>query len=216
MKKFLNLKIIIPAVVVLLMLGTAGYILFAPSTWWKPVYIRFEGDEATASAEEGQSQAETATTPAAMMPSGVPMPPSAAMPGGAAAQTPPMLAFLNGQSNPGIMYNLDKKVVNLAEPGGLRYLQTSVVLEFWPLIEDYYNLEEAERLTAEEEFKADIAVWDPIINDLIMSHLSSKAYQEIASIDGKQTLKEELMAAINDKLGYQGVINIYFTDFVIQ
>ena len=45
MKKFLNLKIIIPAVVVLLMLGTVGYILFAPSTWWKPVYIRFEGDE---------------------------------------------------------------------------------------------------------------------------------------------------------------------------
>ena len=40
--------------------------------------------------------------------------------------------------------------------------------------------------------------------------------REIATIEGKQALKQELMTAVNEILGYQGVINIYFTDFVIQ
>lgn len=120
------------------------------------------------------------------------------------------------QQPPGIMYRLDNKVVNLAEPGGLRYLQAAIVLELWPLREDFYMLEGEEKDAAQTDFEELIDARRPIIDDIVTTQLSSKTFNEIATVDGKQQLKEDLMAAINDALGYQGVINVYFTSFVVQ
>lgn len=207
MKTFLNPKTLIPAVAGFLLVGLVLYIFLAPPSWPKPIHIRFEGDEAQA-ATPANGQVEPA--PAQGTPAGAVMPPVAV------AQGPQMLAFMQGQAGLGIMYELDRKVVNLSDPGGLRYLQTSIVLEFWPLIDNYQNLTDEERLVAEDEFKVKIDAWNPIINDIVMTQLSSKSYVDIATIDGKKILKEELMAAINDMIGYEGVVNIYFTDFIIQ
>jgi len=231
MKKILNPKILIPAVVLLLLLGSVGYIFLAPSTWWKPIYIRVEGDATPT--PEGVAQDTAPADPAAQQPS-VPTAPqqpvaSAQQPAAntgtpgtmpqpvGVSNTTPMLGYMQAdQPGPGIMYNLDTMVVNLAEPGGLRYLQTTIVLEFWPLIENYYGLTPEERTLAEDTFKGKIDTLRPMIDDAIMTILSSKKYNDISSIDGKQALKQEIINAMNGILGYQGVTNVYFTDFLVQ
>jgi flagellar FliL protein len=214
MKKFLSPKILIPVVVALLLLGMVGYILLAPSTWWKPFYVKMEMAGAASSTGEAQAaesshaapEAQAAAAPAADSSHGAAVP--AAAPGGAAARSP--------LQPPGIMYKLDSKVVNLAEPGGLRYLQADIVLELWPLNSAYYTLEGEELKVAQEEFNHLIDSRRPIIDDIVTSILSSKTFNEIATIEGKSGLKQELTSAINGALGYQGVINVYFTSFVVQ
>jgi len=216
MKKLLNMKIIIPVViglVVVLLLGSIAYILFAPSTWWKPFYIKMEMNGSASEAQAaGQTQAEA---PAAATTSHQTLPEAPV-----AAELPQSQLSGSGGSSmrhpPGLMYELDNKVVNLAEPGGLRYLQAAIVLELWPLDEGFYKLEGEERTKAEEEFKKLIDARRPIIDDIVTTTLSSKTFNQISTVEGKNKLKEELMGAINNALGYQGVISVYFTNFVVQ
>lgn len=197
MKKFLSPKIIIPVAVFLLLVSAVGYILLAPSTWWKPFYVKMELDGASAVPE-----AQAASLPQSPVPA---QPAAGSLPGSGL------------QQQPGIMYELDNKVVNLAEPGGLRYLQAAIVLELVPIDPMYFSLEPGEeRDKIEEDFIGQIDARRPVIDDIITTKLSSKSFNEVATVDGKQALKDELMTAINDALGYQGVTNVYFTNFVVQ
>ncbi|HMR65411.1 MAG TPA: flagellar basal body-associated FliL family protein [Anaerolineae bacterium] len=202
MKKFLTPKIMIlaTAALVLLAVGATVYILFAPNTWWKPIYVEWRGDEAQAAEATTPSIGPQPTTP----------------PQGGIPQGPQPLSSIQSGQPTGVMYKLDPKVVNLAEPGGLRYLQVSMVLEIWPLVENYYTLEADDRLAAEERFQELIDSRRPVIDDIVTTILSSKQFNDVASIEGKQELKNELTEAINNTLGYQGVINVYFTEFVVQ
>ncbi len=197
MKKFLSPKIVIPVAVFLLLVSAVGYILLAPSTWWKPFYVKMELDGASTVPE-----AQAASLPQSPVP---------------AQPMPNLLPGSGLQQQPGIMYELDNKVVNLAEPGGLRYLQAAIVLELVPIDPMYYSLEPGEeRDKIEEDFIGQIDARRPVIDDIITTKLSSKSFNEVATVDGKQALKDELMTAINDALGYQGVTNVYFTNFVVQ
>ncbi len=194
MTKILNPKFLIPTLLSTALAGLVMYIVFAPATWWKPFYVRIETDETPTPQATAEMSAQA-------------IPPSD--PQAASHVTP-------WQSEHGMMYQLDTKVVNLAEPGGLRYLQASIVLEIRPLDQNYYSLDSEERALVEENLKSEIDQRRPMIDDIVMTILSSKTFNQIATVEGKQALKEELMTAINEALGYQGVINIYFTDFVIQ
>lgn len=235
MKKFLNPKIVIPVAVVLVLVGMVAYVLFAPETWWKPIYIRFDAAEASAdngaAAPTTESNAGTSEAPAVAEeshPTQLPaaLDPTHNQPAVAGTQLV-MPAIQPGQ---GIMYELDSKVVNLAEPGGLRYLQAGIVLEFHPSVKDYYEAKMTEEAAAghsssaegesaaaaADPFKEAIDAMRPVIDDIVTTLLSSKTFNDVASIEGKQMLKQELMTNINTALGYQGVINIYFTEFVVQ
>lgn len=198
MKKFLNLKIIIPVLGIIILLGSALYVLLAPDNWWKPFYIRVEDQTTAATQGQGDVAVQQAATSQVVQ-----------------AQEVQPVGYFQGRQPLGIMYALDPKVVNLAEPGGLRYLKATITLELWPL-EDFSSFEEEERTQAEEKFLETIDDRRPKIDDIVTSLLSSKTFNEIATIEGKEQLKQELTTAINDSLGYRGVVNIYFTDFVIQ
>ena len=81
MKKFFNLKIIIPvAVILILFLGMGLYLLLAPETWWKPVYVRLEMNETPT--PEGQTNSPEAAMPSAEVASTQTMMPSGAQPFG--------------------------------------------------------------------------------------------------------------------------------------
>jgi flagellar FliL protein len=56
----------------------------------------------------------------------------------------------------------------------------------------------------------------PRIRDGVIRVLSSKQAQDILSVDGKERLKEELKAAINGALGSEEVVNVFFTEFIVQ
>ncbi len=58
----------------------------------------------------------------------------------------------------------------------------------------------------------------PMIRDAVITVLGSKTAAVLLSPDGKEQIKEELLDSINEAVGLDEplVVNIYFTDFIIQ
>ncbi|MEJ5300795.1 MAG: flagellar basal body-associated FliL family protein [Thermodesulforhabdaceae bacterium] len=98
-----------------------------------------------------------------------------------------------------ITHKLDTFLVNLADPGGKRYLKVTMELE----LDNQKVVEEISKET-------------PRIRDVILTVLSSKEFDEISTLPGKMTLKKELITKINASLKTGTVINIYFTEFLVQ
>lgn len=59
---------------------------------------------------------------------------------------------------------------------------------------------------------------EPMIKDAILRVLSSKKAEDVLTVDGKEKLKEELMEGINEAIGLdeEPIVNIYFTEFMVQ
>ena len=58
----------------------------------------------------------------------------------------------------------------------------------------------------------------PMIKDAILRILSSKKAEDVLTVDGKEKLKEELIEGINEAIGLEEepIVNIYFTEFMVQ
>ncbi len=90
-------------------------------------------------------------------------------------------------------------IVNLADPGGRRYLKVKLELEL-------------ENKDIEKELKARL----PEVRDQIIMALSSKTFQQIQGIAGKKILREELTARANSVLKTGKVKKAFFTEFIVQ
>lgn len=101
----------------------------------------------------------------------------------------------------GQIYPIPTLNVNLADPTGITYLAVTLALEFDPKNADLY---------AEVESKM------PRINDMIITVLSSKAYEEISTSQGKINLKNEFLRRINSMLAKGRLYNVYITGFTVQ
>jgi flagellar FliL protein len=99
----------------------------------------------------------------------------------------------------GEMLPLDTFVVNLADVNGKRYLRATMQLELAP---------EETAETFEQRL--------PQIRDVILTLLPTKTFEDIRTVEGKTALREEIMQRVNILLNVEGVVNIYFTEFVIQ
>ena len=99
----------------------------------------------------------------------------------------------------GPLHPLDTFIVNLADEGGNRYLRTKMNLE---LKDEESNLMVQERL--------------PMIRNSILMILPTKTYTDIATVEGKSALRDEMVTKLNAFLAPGSVTNIYFTEFVIQ
>lgn len=225
-KKGLPLTLILVVVMTVVPILLGAYIMLAPDTMWKPLYVRVEMDDVTPVAGVASPPVAAAVpteSHAAQQQHLQPLQPPTAAP---IATVPPLQP-----PGPGIMYQLGTKIVNLADPGGLRYLQTSIVLELHPELNAYLAAQDAATGTAtaagaesgghgggqgDPAASSALDARRPIIDDAVMTTLSSKRYSDISTIKGKQALKEELIVAINKALGVPGVLNIYFTEFVVQ
>jgi flagellar protein FliL len=101
--------------------------------------------------------------------------------------------------NLGMMFPLDPFVVNLAGSEGKRFLKVTISLE----------------LSASEvhlELKENIQK----ITDSILVLLSSKAFEDVYSVQGKFKLKDEITTRVNRFLVVGHVKDAYFTEFIIQ
>lgn len=101
----------------------------------------------------------------------------------------------------GQIYPIPTLNVNLADPTGITYLAVTLALEFDPKNSDLY---------AEVESKM------PRITDMIITILSSKAYEEISTSQGKVNLKNEFLRRINSMLAKGRLYNVYITGFTVQ
>jgi len=90
-------------------------------------------------------------------------------------------------------------IVNLQEREGERYLKVTVELEM-----------------EQETLKDELTKRTPQIQDTIIALLSSKSYEEISSLSGKQVLKAEIKARVNRVLTTGSIRRVYFTEFVVQ
>jgi len=99
----------------------------------------------------------------------------------------------------GPLYSLDTFIVNLADAGRSRYLRVTMDLEL-------AQSADAGKLTERL----------PQVRDSILMILPSKQFDDIAGMEGKIALRDEILAKLNSLFGYNVVTNIFFTEFVVQ
>jgi flagellar FliL protein len=97
------------------------------------------------------------------------------------------------------IFPLDPFIVNIYDGQELRYLKVKVELE---MVGPAIKTEVEGRLAP--------------IRDSILILLSAKTLQDVQDVQGKNTLKDEILGAINKNLPPGKIIKIYFTDFVVQ
>lgn len=93
---------------------------------------------------------------------------------------------------------LDPVIVNLADPGGHRYLRTALSLEC------------GDEKTAKEIERAESRICDAVIRVL-----RSKTAAELAPARMEE-LRRELAEAVNGALGRNAVAGVYFEEFITQ
>lgn len=89
--------------------------------------------------------------------------------------------------------------VNLKDSRGAHFAKVDVEIE----VDDDFVKEELRKLT-------------PRIRDFIVVTLSSKTYEQVESVDGRDFLREEIRNKINGYLTRGQIKAVYFTQFIIQ
>lgn len=104
-----------------------------------------------------------------------------------------------GAGQMGVLVSLDPFIVNLASDAGKRYLKITIQLEL-----------------ARPGMANEVTNRMPQIKDAVITVLSSKAADDLLTIEGKFRLKEQVLTRINNLLTTGVVKNIFFVEFVIQ
>ena len=99
----------------------------------------------------------------------------------------------------GVMFPMDPFIVNLAGSEGKRFLKVTIFLEL-------------STPEVHEEIKGTIQK----VTDSILVLLSSKAFEDVYSVQGKFKLKGEITTRVNRFLVVGHIKDAYFTEFVIQ
>jgi flagellar FliL protein len=100
-----------------------------------------------------------------------------------------------------LTYTLNTYIVNLMGNSGMsnRYLKVGVLL----------GIADASYIPVVEKFK-------PMLDDAALILLSSKTYNDLATVEGKIVLKQEFISRVNQILGADVVNKVYFSEFVVQ
>ena len=96
-------------------------------------------------------------------------------------------------------YQLQPFIVNLLDEEGRRYLKVTMDLA----------LDSKETIQEVEDKMASI-------RDTIIMILTNKGFKDVCNISGKAKLREEIKRGINNVLESGNVIDVYFSEFVIQ
>jgi flagellar FliL protein len=115
-----------------------------------------------------------------------------------------------------VMYSLKERVVNLADTGTPKYLKAQVTLEFIDTATKETPKGEAVKLQ-QEHFAEEMAGHSAVIDDRVITVLSSKSSSEVSTAAGKEALKQDLMSKLNAAMhDEEHVVNVYFTSFIVQ
>ncbi|MBW2436678.1 MAG: flagellar basal body-associated FliL family protein [Desulfobacterales bacterium] len=99
----------------------------------------------------------------------------------------------------GPLFSLDTFIVNLADAERNRYLRITMDLELMAATD-------ANKLTERL----------PQIRDRILMILPSKRFEDIASIEGKTALRDEIIGKLNSLFPRAVISDVFFTEFVVQ
>ena len=99
----------------------------------------------------------------------------------------------------GVMFPMDPFVVNLAGSEGKRFLKVTIFLEL-----------------STPEVRLEIKENIQKVTDSILVLLSSKAFEDVYTVQGKFKLKDEITTRVNRFLVVGHIKEAYFTEFIIQ
>ncbi|THJ17585.1 MAG: flagellar basal body protein FliL [Nitrospira sp. CG24B] len=102
-------------------------------------------------------------------------------------------------ASPGVMFDLDPFIVNLADTPDVRYLKLTLKLD-----------------VDGEAVSTELSTRIPQIRDAVLVLLSSKDVNAVRTTQGKLQLRDEITQRINGLLKKPGVRSAYFTEFVVQ
>lgn len=101
--------------------------------------------------------------------------------------------------HPPIFVSLDPFTVNLSDTDADRFAQIQLVLE-------------VSEKTVDEELKVQL----PAVRNAILLLLSSKSARELLTLEGKQKLATEVVAATAARIGDDKVESVHFAQFIVQ
>lgn len=100
----------------------------------------------------------------------------------------------------GPLVEFESMIVNLADPGGSRYLKVTFQLE----------------LSSEEE-AAGVEHHLVPVRDRILTHLGSLSVADVTGPDARTHLREQIVTLANEALGGgEAVRSVYFTEYLVQ
>ncbi|HPH96544.1 MAG TPA: flagellar basal body-associated FliL family protein [Anaerolineaceae bacterium] len=175
------------------------YIVFGPDDWPKPFYLMY------------------------LYPSGlggvqINIPASSVTTSGEGTSQSGHTSESESKSKPGEGITIDTgtKIINLADPGGRKFIRLNVVLEFESTNPTWKTLGEEPKAEFLAEFNAEVDAILPAVNDTIITLVSTKDFASIYTSEGKEALRAELLAELNKKISEPKVLAVYFTEFVVQ
>lgn len=105
-------------------------------------------------------------------------------------------------TRPAGIIHLESFIVNLADEGQITYLRASIDLG-------------VDKVPVDKK-EGDGTTPTARIRDAILGVLATRKSEELLTTEGKQKLKQDLIATLNDRVPEIGVREIYFTDFLVQ
>jgi flagellar basal body-associated protein FliL len=135
----------------------------------------------------------------------------------AGPKTPPVVSDPSqGQFGP--MLALDDKVINLSQttPGGYKYAKIGVTIELRPTASSFYGLHGTERTKQETTELAAYTDAVPLLIDAVGTTVASHDSSTLTTAAGRSALKAELLVSARKILGDTDVIDVFFTDLVMQ
>ncbi len=142
--------------------------------------------------------------------------PSTAAPVEHVAAPAPAQALHAYQPGEGIMVNMSTKIINLLDAGGRKYIRLTVVVEVAPDNPEYEAMPEEEKTAYLTEFEDKLNARMPVMDDTVITLLSTKTYDDLYTAEGKENLRQEMMQTLSAKLPDFQILSIYFTEFVVQ
>jgi flagellar basal body-associated protein FliL len=120
------------------------------------------------------------------------------------------------QPGQGIIVTTTTKIINLSGTTGNKYIRVAVSLEFNPPDPTYLNMKPEAKTAYLASFNTEISPKMPIIDDVIITNVSTKTFDALYTAAGKEALRKELQVSLNERMTEMKIISIYFTEFVIN
>lgn len=100
----------------------------------------------------------------------------------------------------GKLVPIDSFIVNLNEPRSTRYLKVTFTVEL-----------------ADESMEETLRERKDVVRDRVLTSLSGLSIDDVRGSETKQTIREMLIARINEGVGASDAVkNVLFTEFVVQ
>jgi flagellar basal body-associated protein FliL len=118
----------------------------------------------------------------------------------------------------GMMLTIKEKVVNLADSGAgaTRFVKFAAVVEFAPKSADWHAADSTGKKKLNDYFEKNSFATKAVAEDTIIAAFATKKASELMTPEGRERFRAEVILRLSKAIHEPKVVNVYFTDFVMQ